>query len=261
MLISVAPITAAALLLFATYSAYEFADLERPERAEIVDDAPAPGTLAFGEEQSNEAQERASEVADQVHEVVALNCGISTTANVIAISPTRFVTNASTVQNDTDPVLRFGDGTSRVGTVIGIDRASALAVIEVSAVGSIGELEWGVTDRVFTNPDVVVVERFGAAIQGTPATADGIVGVVGLVQSFSFSGSTFRPGSAVLNGDGFIIGMVDDTGRSAISGSELSAAFGRVIARPSAPTSTCAPVEEPTDADAANPDGTTDSTD
>ncbi len=258
MLISVAPIAAAALLLFATYSAYEFADLDRPERVETADDAPAPGTLAFGEEQSNEAQERASEVADQVHEVVALNCGISTTANVIAISPTRFVTNSSTVQNDTDPVLRFGDGTSRVGTVIGIDRTTALAVIEVAAVGSIGELEWGVTDRVFTNPDVVVVERFGAAIQGTPATADQIVGVVGLVQSFSFSGSTFRPGSAVLNGDGFIIGMVDDTGRSAISGSELSAAFGRVIARPSTPTSTCAPVEEPTDPDAANPDGTTD---
>ena len=120
MLISVAPIAAAALLLFATYSAYEFADLDRPERVETADDAPAPGTLAFGEEQSNEAQERASEVADQVHEVVALNCGISSTANVIAISPTRFVTNSSTVQYDTEPVLRFGDGTSRVGTVIGI---------------------------------------------------------------------------------------------------------------------------------------------
>ncbi len=264
--ITAAPIAAAVALIFATYSAYAFVDLERPDRLVSVTETAQPGTLAFGAEQSNAAQRRAEQVSAQVHELVSVNCGLPVTANAIAISPTRLVANANSVENDAHPIIRFADGTSRVGTVVGLDRRTDLVVIEIAPVEGTGNIEWGVTDRVLDNPLVVVVERFGAAINGMPAAVDEIDGVRGLINTFGFSGSSFRPGSAVLNSEGFIIGMVDDTGRSAIGGNQLSAAFGRVIAQPSPPAISCVTDEavdesldgaESTTSGAAGSDGTT----
>ncbi|MEZ5231081.1 MAG: hypothetical protein R2710_31695 [Acidimicrobiales bacterium] len=234
-----APIAAALLILGGTYGAYAFADLGRPVRTTASEEAAQPGTLAFGEAQSNAAQRNAETVATQVNEVVSVNCGVPATGNAVALSATRFVTNAASVANDARPVIRFADNTSRVGTVIGVDRRTDIAVIEIDPVAGVEAMQWGVADQIFSNPQVVVVERFGAAINGTPAIVDQIDGIIGLVNSFGFSGSAFRPGSAVLNHDGFIIGMVDDSGRAAIGGAELSAAYGRVIARPATPTSSC----------------------
>ncbi len=250
--VTAAPLAAGVALVFGTYSAYSFADLERPDRVEPSTEAAQPGTLAFGEEQASAAQGRAEDIASQVNEIIANNCGLPVTANAIALSPTRLVTTTSAVANDAQPLVRFADNSSRVGRVVGYDLRANLAVIEINEVAGTGNVQWGVTDRILDDPQVVVVERFGAAINGTPATVDQIDGVRGLINAFGFSGASFRPGSAVLNSDGFIIGMVDETGRSALGGNELSAAFGRVIARPSTPATSC-----PT---APAPDGAVDDT-
>ncbi len=224
--------------------------------------ATTPDTLAFEqseevavEDESTEAEE-ATAVEPEVEpepvideslanlvQVKIDDCGTLVMSSGVVVDSTTVLTLARSVAHDTSPVIVTQDGRQIQSVVIGIDRETDLAVIQLA--GPVDHaLTWGTVGPLQAGNEVTVLAPDPAGFMSTDAVITEASRRTGMVEELEFAETPLLPGSAILNEDDFFIGIVDATGFAARTDVVLRPAMARILLEPSYPSYTC-PAPEP----------------
>lgn len=135
------------------------------------------------------------------------------------------VTNAHVVEDATRVTVTLADGTTADATVVGIDSAQDLAVLDIDATG-LSPISLGTTDGLAVGDPVIAVGN-PLGLDGGPSVTTGIVSALGRVleeSDVSLQGviqtdaaiTEGSSGGALLDGEGRLIGVTTAVGVSSV---------------------------------------------
>ncbi len=162
------------------------------------------------------------------------------THRALAVDSRTVIVAASAIESDSTPTVVDVDGVEYAGKTIEIDETRDLAVIRVAE--SLSEsLAWGSTQRVVGQ--TVTIFPLDYADRDDVAWLDGAL-VTDVVQrgnevvGFSFD-TPGEHGSAVIDSNGLLIGIVNPSGEAAGTAEQLSAFVSAAVLNPDNPSPIC----------------------
>lgn len=163
----------------------------------------APVTLALDETPQISLTEQLS---GGLVGISAPTCSTATGGGGVLVSPTTVVTSSSVTGTAPTVEIVLADGDTRVGTLIGVDRASELAVINLDRPAG-DALEWGATNAIAVG-DTLAVSGVEGDASIVETTLGGTTRLAAQTTELTLAAElTVAPGGAVVNAQNQVLAV------------------------------------------------------